>query len=89
MVNSDAIERLLERLETRWMPKRDEIDRDIKEVDLLRNWEIIDNWEVDGANHVAGFVNGKPVVSEKLLHWDRTWSGGCLQTAFIGWRDHD
>jgi hypothetical protein len=34
---SDAIERLLERLQTGWAPKADEIDRDVPQVDAL-NW---------------------------------------------------
>lgn len=81
-MNSDAIERLLERLQTGWTPNRDEINRDIKQVDLLRNWEIIDNWEVDGANHVAGFDKGKPVVSEKLLHWGPNMEWGLFADGF-------
>jgi hypothetical protein len=50
-----AIERLLERLETGWVPKRDEIDRDIKQVDL-RRWVTLEAI-LDGKlpNYLAGF----------------------------------
>jgi hypothetical protein len=42
-----AIERLLEQLKTGWAPKRDEINPDIKQVDMY-GWEVLENIKEDG-----------------------------------------
>jgi hypothetical protein len=50
-----AMQRLLERLQTGWAPKRDEIEPSVKQVDL-RSWEILDNkFDGDLRNYLAGF----------------------------------
>jgi hypothetical protein len=49
MSNSDAIERLLERLQTGWAPKTDEIDREILKGDLT-DWDF---WKRTG--HLIGW----------------------------------
>jgi len=61
-----AIERLLERLETGWVPKRDEIDRDIKQVYLTR-WVIIDDAQMK--NHIVGFDENDIFDHGLVLHW--------------------
>jgi hypothetical protein len=67
-----AIERLLERLETGWVPKRDEIDRDIKQVDF-RIWEVLDNmFDGDLRNYLAGFDRDNPptaIGTGPVLFW--------------------
>jgi hypothetical protein len=62
-------DRLLERLETGWAPKRDEIDRDIKQADLTR-WITLDNVR-DGrlVNFIAGFDQESMVATGPVLHW--------------------
>jgi hypothetical protein len=69
-----AIERLLERLETGWVPKRDEIDRDIRQVDLT-GWVTLDN-RLDGRNYLAGFDQDNIVATGPVLHWgpNRDWA---------------
>jgi hypothetical protein len=69
-----AIDRLLERLETGWTPKRDEIDPDIKQVDL-RAWEILDNM-LNGRlrNYLAGFDQDEAptaIGTGPVIFWDR------------------
>jgi hypothetical protein len=61
-----AIERLLERLETGWLPKRDEIDRDIKQVDL-RAWVMLDGRP---RNYLTGFdQDDTAVASGPVIYW--------------------
>ncbi|WP_159011753.1 hypothetical protein [Bradyrhizobium sp. S69] len=69
---TDVMQRLLERLETGWAPKRDEFDPDIKQVDL-RSWEILDNM-LDGRlrNYLAGLDRDEAptsVGSEPVVFW--------------------
>jgi hypothetical protein len=68
-MNSDAIERLAERLQTGWLPARAEIDRDIRQYDLT-GWVTLDN-ERDGrgVNYLAGFDQGNIVATGPVLHW--------------------
>jgi hypothetical protein len=63
----EAIQRLRERLETGWVPKRDEIDRDIKQVDLT-GWVTLDNM-LDGRNYVAGFDETGIIATGPVLFW--------------------
>jgi hypothetical protein len=83
-----AIERLLERLETGWSPKADEIDPDIKQVDL-RSWETSEN-VLDGRlrNYLSGF-NGDDtttaIASGPVILWDHPNVNWALTTDGFYW----
>ena len=64
-----AIERLLEQLETGWLPKRDEIDPEIKQVDLY-GWEVLENIKEDGIpNYIAGFDECGIIATGPVMRW--------------------
>jgi hypothetical protein len=68
-----AIERLLERLQTGWAPKTDEIDREIPQRDLI-DWE----WMLM-SRHIllAGHnMDGRPRLTNAVLWIDQylTWA---------------
>jgi hypothetical protein len=66
-----AIERLAERLETGWQPKRDEIDPAIKQVELTR-WVMLENWrEGRFANFLAGFDVSGIIATGPVLVWGK------------------
>jgi len=73
-----AIESLLERLETGWLPKRDRIDRDVRQVDLY-GWQVLENPREVGIipNYIAGFDqhDSKVIATGPLLRWGPNMDG--------------
>jgi hypothetical protein len=64
-----AIERLLERLETGWVPARAEIDRDIRQYDLT-GWVTLDNERYGrGVNYLAGFDQDGIIATGPVRLW--------------------
>jgi hypothetical protein len=70
-----AIERLLERLQTGWAPKTDEIDRDVPQRDLIK-WEFAPSFSRP-TTVVIGFTIDRAVIrSDEILWIDEylTWA---------------
>jgi hypothetical protein len=78
-----AIERLLERLQTGWQPRADEIDRDIPQRDLA-DWDF---WKSGGT--LIGYPSDEPWWKEVNVLWidvDLKWA---LCSDGLWWLDRD
>jgi hypothetical protein len=69
-----AIERLLERLQTGWPPKTDEIDREIPQRDLIDwEWMLIDRHHhmLLAGHNMAGRprLTGEVLIIDQYLEW--------------------
>ena len=84
-----AIERLLERLQTGWTPTRDEIDRDIRQVDLHR-WVMFDGvFEGRLRNFLAGFDQAEASTAfgtGPVIFWGPNMNWALTTTCFC-WLD--
>jgi hypothetical protein len=84
-----AIERLLEQLKTGWAPKRDEINPDIKQVDMY-GWEVLENIKEDGIpNYIAGFdqQDCKITATGPVLHWGPNMAWALMPDGFYWLED--
>ncbi|MBN9007155.1 MAG: hypothetical protein J0H40_17290 [Rhizobiales bacterium] len=75
---SEAIERLLERLQTGWTPSASEIDRDIVQVDAL-TWE----WSHDGRSILSRSADQRPQIHGGILYVSERLDFALTTDAFL------
>jgi hypothetical protein len=63
---NDAIERLLERLQTGWRPPAGEIDRDVPQIAAI-DWE----WSHDGRSILSRSADQRPQIHGDILYVDQ------------------
>jgi hypothetical protein len=74
---SNAIQRLLERLQTGWAPKANEIDPEVPQVDAL-NWD----WS-DGAGITYQTMDRQPRKTGPVLHIDAHMTSALTREGFF------
>jgi hypothetical protein len=66
LMTSYAIQILQQRLLTGWQPRAGEIDRDVRQVDVL-DWE----WSFDGRSILSRTIDRRPQIHGDILYVDR------------------